>query len=359
LAAQDGVSRLLDIIRTQIRATGPMPVADYMALCLGHPRHGYYITRDPLGSAGDFTTAPEINQMFGEMIGLWLARVWLDAGRPAPFRLVELGPGRGTCMADALRAAQVAPGFAEAADLWLVETSPVLRAEQGKRLSRAHRSAQWADRLEAVPEGPTLLIANEFLDALPVRQFIASAQGWREKRVGLGDDGLIWGLSAPLPGGCDAPEGTWRENSALAEAVARQVAARIGAEGGAALFIDYGYSDADRPPGFTLQALRRHAPSDPLERPGEADLTWLIDFDRLAETLAPLATACAPQGEFLARIGIGQRAAGLAAARPGEAEAIADALERLTAAGQMGTLFKALAAWPAGQPRPPAFEEMT
>ena len=351
------MTALLDIIRAQIRADGPMTVADYMALCLGHPRHGYYTTRDPLGAAGDFTTAPEISQMFGEMIGLWLARVWADAGRPAPFRLVELGPGRGTCMADALRAARVAPGFAEAADLWLVETSPVLRAAQAKRLADTHGGAQSVARLEEVPEGPCLLVANEFLDALPVRQFIASAEGWREKLVGLGPEGLVWGLSPAIPGNSDAPEGAWREDSALAEAITGQIAARIARDGGAALLIDYGYRAADRPPGFTLQALRRHAPADPLAAPGHADLTWLIDFDRLAAGLAPLATAIAPQGAFLGRLGIGARAARLAAARPDEAETIADALERLTAADQMGTLFKALAAWPEGHPAPPGFEE--
>ncbi|MCH8168521.1 MAG: SAM-dependent methyltransferase, partial [Proteobacteria bacterium] len=209
------MTALLDIIRAQIRADGPITVADYMALCLGHPRHGYYTTRDPLGAAGDFTTAPEISQMFGEMIGLWLARVWADAGRPAPFRLVELGPGRGTLMADALRAAGAAPGFAEAADLWLVETSPALRAAQAKRLADTHGGARWADRLEEVPGGPCLLVANEFLDALPMRQFIASAEGWREKLVGLGPEGLVWGLSPPLPDSRPdshgAPEGAWRE----------------------------------------------------------------------------------------------------------------------------------------------------
>jgi NADH dehydrogenase [ubiquinone] 1 alpha subcomplex assembly factor 7 len=346
------LTALLDIIRAQARATGPLTVADYIALCLGHPKHGYYITRDPLGASGDFTTAPEISQMFGEMVGLWLAQIWIDAGRPSQFRLVELGPGRGTLMADALRAARAATGFAEAADLWLVETSPALRTEQAKRLP----GAQWADRLEQVPEGPCLLIANEFLDALPVRQFIASDKGWREKRVGLSEDGLAWGLTAPLPGGCDAPEGSWREESAMADAITRQIATRIAAEGGAAVFIDYGYRAADRPPGFTLQALRHHAPADPLEQPGDADLTWLIDFDRLSENLAPLATACTPQGVFLAQLGIGQRAAQLATARPGEAGAIADALERLTGGEQMGTLFKALAAWPEGQPAPPGFE---
>jgi SAM-dependent MidA family methyltransferase len=352
------VTALLDIIRAQIRETGPMSVADYMALCLGHPEHGYYTTRDPLGAAGDFTTAPEISQMFGEVIGLWLAQVWIDAGRPAPFRLIELGPGRGTLMADALRAARalpvVGPGFGEAEDLWLVETSPSLRSEQAKRLP----GARWVDRLDDVPEGPCLLIANEFLDAMPAHQYIATPQGWREKRVGLRGDALIWGLSAPLPGGCEAPEGAWREESAVLDAIAAQIAGRIAAEGGAALFVDYGYRAADRPPGFTLQALRRHAPADPLEQPGQADLTWLIDFDRLAAGLAPLATACAPQGAFLAQLGIGQRAAALAQARPGEAGGIADALERLTAADQMGTLFKMLAAWPAGGSTPPGFEEI-
>jgi len=213
------------------------------------------------------------------------------------------------------------------------------------------------DRLEEVPEGPTLLVANEFLDALPVRQFLATAKGWREKQVGVDGGRLIWGLSAPLPGGCDMPEGAWREESPMAERIAGEVAGRISRHGGAALFIDYGYASADRPAAFTLQALRRHAPADPLEAPGEADLTWLIDFDRLAQTLAPLATARAPQGAFLARLGIGQRAARLAAVRPGEAEAIADALERLTAPGQMGTLFRTLAAWAPGQPPPPGFGE--
>jgi SAM-dependent MidA family methyltransferase len=345
---------LADILRAQIRANGPIPVADYMALCLGHPEHGYYVTRDPLGLAGDFTTAPEISQMFGEMIGLWLAQVWQDAGRPAPFRLVELGPGRGTLMTDALRAARAAPGFAEAADLWLVETSPRLRAKQARRLP----GAQWAERPEEVPAGPMLLVANEFFDALPVRQYLATLKGWCEKRIGIEQGRLVWGLGPPLAAAGDAPEGAWREESAAADAVAAQIAARIAAEGGAALIIDYGYRAAAQPPGFTLQALRRHAPADPLEAPGEADLTWLIDFDRLANTLAPLVTATVPQGAFLARIGIGQRAAALAAARSSDAEAIADALERLTGPDQMGTLFKALAAWPAGQPAPPGFEEV-
>ncbi|HUF88036.1 MAG TPA: SAM-dependent methyltransferase [Thermohalobaculum sp.] len=347
------MSRLGDIIRARIRAAGPMSVADYMALCLTHPEHGYYATRDPLGARGDFITAPEISQMFGELVGLWLAQAWIEAGTPAPFRLVELGPGRGTAMADALRASRAAPGFAEAADLWLVEVSGPLRAEQAKRLP----GPRWAARLEEVPEGPLLLFANEFLDALPVRQYLATPEGWREKRVGLEGDRLAWGLTAPLPGGCDAPAGAWREESPAAEAVLGETARRIAAHGGAALVVDYGHRAAERPSGFTLQAVRGHARADPLEAPGEADLTWLIDFDRLGGALAPLATAITSQGAFLARLGLGARAEQLARARPDQAGAIAGALERLTGTGEMGTLFKALAAWPAGQPAPPGFEE--
>ncbi len=347
------MSGLKAIIKAQIRASGPMNLADYMALCLGHPDHGFYMTSDPLGTEGHFTTAPEISQMFGELIGLWLAQAWAEQGSPNPVRLIELGPGRGTLMADALRAAGAVPGFAEAADLWLVETSRALRAEQARRLPGAH----WAERLEQVPQGPALIVANEFFDALPVRQFLATSVGWREKQVGIEDDRLVWGLSAPLPGQREVPEGAWREESSAAQVFAGEVARRISGDGGAALIIDYGFLAADRPSGFTLQALRRHAPADPLKAPGSADLTWLIDFDHLARALCPLATACVTQGEYLTTLGIGQRAASLANSQPDQADAIADALERLTGADQMGRLFKVLAAWPQGTPAPPGFEE--
>lgn len=337
------------IIRDRIAAQGPMGVAEFMALCLGHPRHGYYVTRDPLGATGDFTTAPEVSQMFGEMIGLWLRAVWEGMGAPREARVVELGPGRGTLMADARRAM----GPLAAAETWLVETSPRLRAEQARRLP----GARWAERLEQLPEGFALIVANEFLDALPVRQFIATPEGWRERQVGLAGDRLTWGLSGPLPGLDPAPEGAWRETSPAATATAREIARRIESHGGAALLIDYGYRAADRPPGWTLQALRRHAPADPLASPGEADLTWLIDFDALGADLAPLAVRMATQGAFLGRMGIGQRAAMLAQARPDRADSLADALERLTAANAMGTLFKVLAALPPGAPIPPGFAE--
>ena len=330
-----------------------MTVARYMELCLVHPLHGYYATRDPLGAAGDFVTAPEISQMFGEMIGAWIASMWQAMGRPA-FRLVEFGPGRGTLMADALRVLTAA-GAREAADLWLVETSPRLRAEQASRLP----GASWADRLDDVREGPVVLIGNEFLDALPVRQFLKSREGWRERLVGLRDGDLAWGLSDPLPGGDEAPVAAWREVSPAAEAVTAAIARRLAAAPGAALVIDYGYRATDRPPGFTLQAVRAHARTDPLDCPGEADLTWLIDFDALARALAAdgATVRIAEQRAFLARLGIGQRAAALARARPEQADAIADALERLTGRDAMGTLFKAAAAVSPGLPPPPGFEE--
>ncbi len=369
------------LIRREIAQTGPLTVARYMQLCLGHPTLGYYATRDPLGAAGDFITAPEISQMFGEVLGAWIVAIWQAIGRPA-FRLVELGPGRGTLMADALRVLAAA-GARDAAEPWLVETSPALRVEQARRLP----GARWADRLDEVPEGPFVLVANEFLDALPVRQFLKSQAGWRERLVGLAGDGsgggrdgrghggeipdgapgggspaggrLAWGLSDTLPGADDAPVAAWREVSPAADAVAAEIARRLAAAPGAALVIDYGYRAADRPPGFTLQAVRAHARADPLESPGRADLTWLLDFDALARALAASGATVrvAGQGAFLARLGIGRRAEVLARARPEQADAIADALERLTGAQAMGTLFKAAAAVSPGLGVPPGFEE--
>ncbi|MEM7498112.1 MAG: SAM-dependent methyltransferase [Pseudomonadota bacterium] len=350
-----GAGPLEAIIRAEIAARGPISVAEYMALALGHPEYGYYMTRDPLGTQGDFTTAPEVSQMFGEMIGLWLAERLEHLGRPAP-ALVELGPGRGTLMVDALRAA--AP--LRALPLWLVETSPVLRAAQTTRLPGATHAAAF----EEVPEGPILLIANEFLDALPVHQFVSDGAVWREIRVGLDANGaLARGLSAQLPGRDCAPKGSWAEESPTADRIVAEAARRIAAHGGAALFVDYGYDAADRPAGPTLQALRGHARADALEEPGMADLTWLPDFDRLARLAAdaaPVTVHRSSQGAFLAALGIGQRAASLAARIPSEAGTIADALERLCGPGEgaMGTRFKVLAITPSGA-TPPGFAEPT
>lgn len=344
------------IIRRRISASGPMTLHDYMALCLAHPAHGYYTTRDPLGAGGDFTTAPEISQIFGEMIGLALAQCWLDLGRPAGARLVELGPGRGRLMADALRAAKAAPGFAEAVAPWFVEISPNLRAEQAKLVP----AANWAEQFEDVPAGPLLLIANEFFDALPVHQYEMTAQGWAERMVGVENDRLALGLQrSPLPLGA-AAQGALRERCPAGEATARAIGERIAREGGAAILIDYGYGETPPMGGDTVQAVRRHAYADILDTPGEADLTAHVDFEALAKAARAGGAATSRligQGEWLARLGAGARAEALAKARPDQAGSIADALHRLTAPEEMGTLFKALAIFSPAAAPPPGFDK--
>lgn len=336
----------------RIAAHGPMTVAEWMAECLLDPAGGYYATRDPLGAAGDFTTAPEISQVFGELIGLCLAQAWIDRGRPSPVRLVELGPGRGTLMADALRAAR-ATGLPEAATLHLVEASPALRAVQAETLA-AHAPA-WHAGLEEVPEGPVLLVANEFLDALPVRQFVRDGAAWRERMVTARDGAPAFGLSPPVaPDGLshrlrDVPEGAVVECRPAAEPLMAEVERRIAAAGGAALVIDYG---GWRSLGDTLQAVRSHAPADPLEAPGEADLTAHVDFEAVARAAPRLAaSAMTPQWAFLERLGATERARRLARGLEGaELEAAVAAHRRLTHPDEMGTLFKAMGLWRPGDP---------
>lgn len=327
-----------------INAQGPISVATYMGMCLGDPEHGYYMTRDPLGRAGDFTTAPEVSQMFGEMIGLWATMTWAAAGGH-DWKVIELGPGRGTLMADILRTGEMI-GFGP--EVWFVETSPILRAKQEEQVP----GANWVDSFDMIPPGPALILANEFFDALPVQQYLWSPEGWRERQVGVIDGRLAWGLSGPLP--VNHP-GTWYEVSRAANSLSGQIAARIGTHGGAALIIDYGYRSEDRPDGPTLQAVKSHRKADALVLPGEADLTWLIDFDALGTAMLGLGVYRAAQGPFLTKLGIGQRAAALAEARPDEADALADALDRLTSPAEMGSLFKVLAVTPTGQPDPPGF----
>ena len=332
-----------------IRAQGPISVARFMAEALGHPKHGYYITRDPFGVAGDFVTAPEISQMFGELIGLWLATVWQQMGTPSPVHLVELGPGRGTLMADALRAAKLVPEFRSAIRLHLVETSPTLRKAQAEALSDA--APVWHNHVAGVPAGPMLLVANEFFDALPVRQYERTPDGWHERLVDAdGPDGFRFVLSPVRFDGCDspvlsaAPPGAVWETAPAGLAVAEEIAARLAAQGGAALLIDYGYTDGT--PRATLQALRGHKHHPVLEAPGSADLTALVDFAALADTARAAGATVkgpVPQGRFLDALGIGARAARLSAAAPAEAEAIEAARWRLTHPDQMGSLFQAMA----------------
>lgn len=350
-------------LAARIVEDGPLTIADYMAACLLHPRHGYYSTREPFGQGGDFVTAPEISQMFGELVGLWAADSWMRLGSPAPFTLAELGPGRGTLMADALRAARIVPGFLDAARLVLVEASPRLREVQKRAL--AGHAVEWADRVEDLPAGPLILLANEFVDALPIRQFVRVPEGIAERMVGLdeasppGAGALAFGLrpGARLEPDAErrllaAPAGAVLEICPLGQSVAAHVAARLGRDGGAALFVDYGHKGEREPSGGfgdTLQALRAHVYDDPLAHPGAADLTAHVDFAALAVAARKNgARAFGPvgQGEWLERLGLPARAARLKRdAGPETAAAIDAAALRLAGTHEqgMGALFKALA----------------
>ncbi|MGA0533344.1 class I SAM-dependent methyltransferase [Hansschlegelia sp. KR7-227] len=359
-------------IASLIAVEGPISVARYMALCLGHPTLGYYATRDPFGADGDFTTAPEISQMFGELIGLWCAEAWAAMGAPPRVVLVELGPGRGTLMADLLRAARAAPGFREALDVTLVETSPTLRAVQARTLEGAGVPVRWADSVHesldaAPPEGkrplPLLVVANEFFDALPVRQFVRIADGWRERVVGLGPGGeLGLGLAPDAPTDValpDCPEGDLRELCAPALDIVASLADHMARHGGAGLVVDYGYVSGA---GDTLQAMARHAFVDPLAAPGEADLTAHVDFAALALAARGRGAAVSrpiAQADLLERLGLAARAERLSAQATADQRAgIAAAVARLTdrAPTGMGALFKALAFADPRLGAPPAFD---
>lgn len=356
-------------LAARIAASGPITVAEFMAACLSDPEHGVYGAGDPLGARGHFTTAPEISQMFGELLGLALAQSWLDRGGPAPVTLAELGPGRGTLMADALRATRAVPGLAEALRVHLVETSAPLRGRQAEALA-GPSPLWWHESVGTLPEeAPLLLIANEFFDALPIRQFQRSGVAWRERLVRLDDEGrLAFALGAPClpeplaPRLADTREGDIVELCPAAEAIMGEIARRIAARGGVALIIDYGGWHSL---GDTLQALSRHRRVDPLAAPGEADLTAHVDFEALARAArAAAGTAIAvseltPQGVFLERLGITARAQALARALAGPAlEAHVAAHRRLTHPQEMGSLFKVLGLWRHGDPPPPGLSPM-
>jgi NADH dehydrogenase [ubiquinone] 1 alpha subcomplex assembly factor 7 len=347
-------------IRRLIAVGGPMPVAHYMGLCLGHPTHGYYMTHDPLGAAGDFTTAPEISQMFGELVGLWAAAVWRQMGSPENIQLIELGPGRGTMMMDALRAAQVMPGFRPAIVAHLVETSPVLAQQQQRLLDNIQVPVLWHERLANVPEGPAIILANEFFDALPVHQMVKQDDGWHERLVTVDADGnfafTVAAQKTPhfeptLPRQIrEAPVDSlfeWRADAAILE-----VGRRVAQGGGAALVIDYGHTQSGV--GDTLQAVEGHSYADPLIGPGLCDITAHVDFQALAaagESIGARAHGPLTQGEFLQRLGIAARAESLKSKAPQRADDIDSALARLTGddGGQRGTnsgmgmLFKVMA----------------
>jgi NADH dehydrogenase [ubiquinone] 1 alpha subcomplex assembly factor 7 len=354
---------LSNLIQDEIYTHGPITVAGYMELALGHPEHGYYRTRDPLGVDGDFITAPEISQMFGELIGLWAAVTWEQMGKPASFILAELGPGRGTLMADALRAAHAQEGFTDAAKLHLIEISPALRAHQHETIG--HATPQWHNDITTLPDGPLIVFANEFFDALPVRQFMCKDNVWRERLITTADQGSDNPFRFTLAeNAADDPRlpataanGTLAEICGAGEALAAKLGTRFSAAGGAALIIDYGYGRPAR--GDSLQAVKGHAYADPLADPGNADITAHVDFTALAEAARHAgATSFGPlgQGIFLLALGIAQRAEALS----GDQDAagrhkIETALRRLIAPSEMGTLFKALALAAPRLGTPPGF----
>ena len=352
------MSGLLPMLRDLIASEGPISLERYMALANGHPTLGYYASRHPFGPAGDFTTAPEISQMFGELLGLWTAEAWRACGAPTPIHLVELGPGRGTMMADALRALRVAPDFLAAAQVHLVESSAALTGHQRETLARCGVAVRWHTVTESLPDGPAITLANEFFDALPVRHYGRAADGWRERTVGLNDGGhLVFGFSPHIETDLRivADNGATLEIGAVAARVMETLGARIVRHGGALLVIDYGHAVTAM--GETLQAVRNHRHVDPLEQPGEADLTAHVDFAALAR--AAHAAGAAVQGPvtqrfFLEQIGIRARTGVLSKrATPAEAQTIATALTRLTddtAPTAMGRLFKALCVARPGTP---------
>ncbi len=343
-------------ILTRIAQNGPMTLAEYMGECLLHPALGYYTTRDPLGAQGDFTTAPEISQMFGEMLGLALAQAWLDQGAPAPFTLAEPGPGRGTLMADILRATRSVPGFHAAAQVHLIEASPTLRALQAEKLPHA----KWLDSVDDLPDAPLFLVGNEFFDALPIRQFIRHGAGWCERLVGTDGDTLTFGLGAEAPQPAlahrltDTSDGDLVETCPAGAPIAHRIGSLIEQHGGAALIVDYGDW---RSLGDTLQALARHETADPLADPGGADLTAHVDFEPLAQAAPCAHSLLTGQGVFLERLGITARAQALATKMQGDMlDAHIAAHRRLTHPKEMGTLFKVLGLYPKAANPPPGLE---
>ncbi len=348
---------LKDRLVRDIREGGPISVAEYVTRCLHDPSDGYYATRPSLGPGGDFITAPLVSQMFGELIGLWAVETWMRLGSPDRVRLVEVGPGDGTLMADALRACRVAPGFLEACDLVLIEPSPPLRQAQVRRLADADVAPRFVRNLEAIEtDAPVILIANEVLDCLPARQFVRTARGWTERRVAVDAEGALGFVLSPLPAPPEWSSPPGLEDGQVVERSDQQAAfgetvGRLVAEAtGAALLIDYGRARAEA--GDTLQALVRHQKVDPLEAPGQTDVTQWADFALVQEAAlhgGADVTGCMAQGEFLRRLGIEARADRLKAGRPEAAAVIDRQLERLTADDQMGELFKACAIfWPRG-----------
>jgi NADH dehydrogenase [ubiquinone] 1 alpha subcomplex assembly factor 7 len=362
VSAGDLTARLV----RHIRAHGPMTVAAYMAMALHDPEVGYYARRQPLGASGDFITAPEISQVFGELIGLWCADLWQRMGRPDPVVVAELGPGRGTLMADFLRAASGVAGFRAAMRLYLVEASPVLRTEQRRRLAGV--DIVWLDDIGGLPDGPLLLVANEFLDALPIRQLVRGRADWAERLVGIDADGRLCFAAGPESAALtllvpaerrDAPSGTIVELCPAATSLAAALAERLSREPGAALFVDYGYVQSGGT--STLSAVGGHHAAAILEAPGAADLSTHVDFTAIAGAARAGGAAVygpTPQGGFLKVLGAELRLEMLLRrAAPDQRAALESGLRRLIDPAEMGTLFKVLAIASPGMPVPAGFAD--
>jgi NADH dehydrogenase [ubiquinone] 1 alpha subcomplex assembly factor 7 len=353
---------LLSIIREKIENEGPISIADYMALALGHPEHGYYRKQNPLGARGDFITSPEISQVFGEMMGVWTAEMWRQLGG-GPVSLVELGPGRGTLMADLLRATKKIPHFHDSLTIHMVETSPVLAHEQYLTLRNEHRRVEWLDSVEELPDSKTIIIANEFFDALPIRQYVITSEGMCERKIYwdhrseslqfvLGQPGLSLAKSGKV-----IAEGTVLEQCPAARNIMRIIARHIKAHGGAALLIDYGYmGDAHQD---TLQAVKSHQFHPILKEPGDADLTAHVDFTALMEMAREMGVSTyglENQGAFLTRLGAELRAEMLMKnANDAQREHISSGVQRLISPHAMGELFKVMAICSDAKIEPPGF----
>jgi NADH dehydrogenase [ubiquinone] 1 alpha subcomplex assembly factor 7 len=356
-------------LKERIARDGPVRVHDYMKACLANRRAGYYATRQPIGREGDFVTAPEISQMFGELIGVWAAAIWQSMGEPGSAIIAELGPGRGTLMADALRAWRSLPKLLDSLTVALVETSPVLREAQRETLRGSPAPLQWCETIEEVPQGPLILIANEFIDALPVRQMVREGGVWRERCVTIGPSGTfafytgepIDSDALPSPArDMDASDGAIIETRPAVSSLLSVLAARANEAPIAALVADYGHAETGI--GDTLQAVHRHRFTDPLALPGEVDLTAHVDFAALktiASTLGLTAFGPMPQGEFLLKLGLASRCDRLLqTATEDQKAAILSGAARLADPRQMGLLFKVLLLQSSGLAPPPPFGDI-
>lgn len=348
------------LIQQQIKKHGPITIADYMQMTLQHPDYGYYTRNDPLGAKGDFTTAPEISQIFGELIGAWLATQWMEAGKSG-MALVELGPGHGTLMADILRATRKIPEFHDALSVHMVETSPTLKQIQWGKLAGAHINLHWHDGLDTVPDRPLLLVANEFFDALPIRQYMHTPKGWRERMVALDKEGKLefrYVATKPPAALKKLPvSNSIYEYSEPSIEVMEMIGTRLKQRGGAALIIDYGYTGGTR--GDTLQAVKAHNFHPVLEAPGAADISAHVDFDALANAAVAKGAIRFPvtsQGRFLERLGADLRLKALCKdATVAQKSAMISGLERLTSPDAMGELFKLLCVAHPDHPHPDGF----